>query len=141
MNNIKYGNNQEIDILATKVRLNEVIHIEVTCSSNALKSLGAKDYSGKKYESCANAYLEKKFLNDKVVKKIQDITSDTVEIKRWFIHADLKEPKQLDVFRRKGIETKHINDVIKDIKEQDLKEFIGDKRIKQLFDILDRKGT
>lgn len=135
MNNIKYGRNQEVDILATKVGLNEVIHIEVTCSSNAVTFLGTSEAGEKDYKSCAEAYLQKKFLNNDVVKKIKSITNDTVEIKRWFIHADLKEKKQLDFFHAKGIETKHINDVIKDIKDRDLKEFIGDKRIKQLIDI------
>jgi len=51
----------------------------------------------------------------------------------------LKEEKQLNVFHAEGIETKHINNVIKEIKERDLKEFIGDKRIKQLFDIMCKK--
>ena len=139
MNNIKYGRNQEIDILAIKVGLDEVIHIEVTCSSNAVTFLGISEAGEKDYKGCAETYLQKKFLNDDVVKKIKDITDDTVKIKRWFIHADLKEEKQLNVFHAEGIVTKHINNVIKEIKERDLKEFIRDKRIKQLFDIMCKK--
>ncbi len=137
MNNIKYGNNQEIDILATKKAVtNEVIHIEVTCSSNPLSLLGTTEHGEKDYENCTEKYLQKKYLNDSVIKKIKEITDNNIMINRWFIHAKLKESKQLEMFKRKGIKTIHIHNIVKEIEDIKLKQFIGDKRIKQLFDIL-----
>ena len=136
MNNIKYGNNQEIDILATKTGTNQVVHIEVTCSSNAVALLGTNKAGEKDYKGLAHKYLQKKYLNDKVIEKIKKLTNDNVEIERWFIHADIKNPKQLEIFHQKGIKNVHINEIVKDIRDNELKHFVGDKRIKQLFDII-----
>lgn len=50
VNNVKYGNNQEIDILATKVGKDLVIHLEVSCSSNPVGILGIKKAGEKDFE-------------------------------------------------------------------------------------------
>jgi len=49
--------------------MDEVIHIEDTCSSNAVTFLGTSEAGEKDYKGCAKEYLQKKFFNDDVVKK------------------------------------------------------------------------
>ena len=88
------------------------------------------------YEKFALEYLKKKFFNEKVLDRIDNISNKNVQIERWFIHAKLKEPKQLEIIQNKGIKTKHIKNIIKDIEKLKLNKFSGDKRLKQLFDIM-----
>ena len=69
--------------------------------------------------------------------KIKTVTGqEDVKVERWFIHAKLVEPRQLDFFQEKGVKTIHVNNIIEEIKEHPLKNFVGDKRVKQLFDIM-----
>ena len=144
MNNIKYGHNQEIDILAIKPNANKVTHIEVSCSSNPQNIYGGdrKTYGNRLPPSenqvieSAIKYIEKKFLNEKVAKKIKELTNNDVEIERWFIHAKSKDERQKDIFKERGIKTLHIKEVIGEIESSELRTFIGDKRLKQLFDII-----
>ena len=135
MQNIKYGFNNEIDILATKLPINKVIHIEVSCSSNPVGILGTNKAGEKNYERFALEYLEKKFFNQRVLDRINEI-SNKIQIERWFIHAKLKEPKQLEIIQKKDIKTIPIDGVISDIKKSKLNVFSGDKRLKQLLDII-----
>tara|TARA_Y100000310_G_C20646634_1_gene797019 strand:- start:338 stop:829 length:492 start_codon:yes stop_codon:yes gene_type:complete len=141
MNNIKYGHNQEIDILATKTASNKIIHIEVTCSSNPVSIIGTKKAGEKDYEQYAIKELNKKFFNEQVIDKIKEVTNQDVEIKRWFIHAKLKEPRQLDTIKSKDIKTIHIKTIIKEIIKSRLNKFSGDKRLKQLFDIMQEENV
>lgn len=136
LNNVRYGYNKEIDILATKPSTNKVIHIEVSCSSNPVGIFGTNKAGEKDYERYAIDFLNKKFFNEDVVNKIKEIVNPNVEIEKWFVHAKLKEPKQLNVFESKGIKTIHIKTIIEDIKNSKLNKFSGDKRLKQLFDIV-----
>lgn len=138
ISNIKYGRNNEIDILAIKNKFNKVIHIEVSCSSNPITVLGtnnAKD--NKNYNECAEIYINKKYFNKDVGEKIHETVGRTIPIERWFVYAKLKEPKQLKIFKSKEIETFNINEILKNIKNAKLNAFSGDKRIKQLLDIMD----
>lgn len=135
MSNIKYGNNQEIDILATKINTNEVIHIEVSCSSNPISVFGTNIAGNQNYKRNAADYLEKKYFNQKVNEKIKELTEERVKIDRQFIHGKLREPKQLLIFEKSGVKTIYIGKVIKDIQGAELRSFSGDKRIKQLLDI------
>lgn len=135
MNNIKYGNNKEIDILATKLGRNDIIHIEVQCSSNPQSILGRNDIRDEDYQQAATDFAEKKFFNQEVKEKILALSGQE-PTKRWFIHAMMREPRQLEVFRQRGVETIDIKKVVESIKSSSLKNFSGDKRIKQLFDII-----
>jgi len=138
MSNIKYYGNKEIDILATKIGENKVIHIEVSCSSNPRGIFGVSNLSAKDYKTHALSYLEKKYFNKYVEEKIKELTNcKDILIERIFVHAKVKPLtyKQLEIFREKGVETVHINDIIKEITNS--KKFVGDNRMKQLFDIMD----
>ncbi|MDO8642172.1 MAG: hypothetical protein Q7R76_01095 [Candidatus Woesearchaeota archaeon] len=135
MNNIRYGHNQEIDVLATKLGKNGIIHIEVSCSSNPSDIVGTKNHEKIGYEQAAINFAEKKFFNKEVKGKILALSGQEPK-ERWFIHAIMDEPKQLDILREKGIKPINIKDVIKDIQSSDLRDSSGNKRIKQLFDII-----
>lgn len=137
INNVKYGRNNEIDILAIKNKFNKVTHVEVSCSSNPITILGTNNVKdNKNYKECAEIYINKKYFNKDVSDKIQGIVGRAIPIERWLVYAKLKEPKQLNIFESKGIKTFNVNEILQNIKNTNLNAFSGDKRIKQLLDIM-----
>ncbi len=135
MSSVRYGN-QEMDILAMKPETKCIIHAEVTCSSEPMGNLGSdgENIDKKSLTDCANYYIEKKYKNTE--DKIKDLTCKDIEIKPMLVYGQLRNEEQLKIFKKAGIECKSVNEIIKDIGSKKLKEFLGDKRLKQFIDIL-----
>lgn len=139
ISNARYGHNHEIDILALKIREKEniLIHVEVSCSSNPIGLLGSGSAGNKKdYEILTQEYANKKFFNNEVKERIKKLAGGKEPSQRWFVHGKMKEPRQLQVLHKLGIHTISIAEVVSGIVSHPLNQFSGDKRIKQLLDLM-----
>ncbi len=109
---------REIDFLAVKKvgdKL-EYFHIEVSISYHpigVLRKHAAFGTSGDDIENSASEYIDKKFFQPKVCQAIKLIFG-TDKYKKMFIHGRLKDYKQLEVFKKKGVGCLPLRELIKE---------------------------
>lgn len=142
INNLKIGVN-EIDLLAVKVKdgsMTEKIHIEIQCSSNPVGYIGgsssAKVRSENELKKGVSEYVQKKFLQRKVIKVVESYFGKGYE--KWFICGVLKDECTIDAFKKHNIRVMRIWEILEEYREmsKNKKDYIGTaqgNRYQQLF--------
>ncbi len=110
---------REIDLLAVRLDSNssvvERLHIEVQISSNPIGVLRDRSEFGETFknpQASAKSYIQKKYNHKLIVNMIKSYFGKHKYCK-VFVHGKLKRPDQLDVFRKSGIETIAISELVK----------------------------
>ncbi len=113
---VKYGNNNEIDLLACRNQPNqsEYWHVEVQISYSPVayvSNSNAKARDLVQIKDDVNSWIEKKFTSEKVATKRNSIVPD-VNWKFVFVHGVVKDSRELAVIRNHGIELVSYKDVV-----------------------------
>lgn len=125
----------EMDILAVRLGASEgsereAWHVEVQSSFRPMNYLtplpkrlqqetgkgagSAFQRTPEMVEECVEAWIEKKYRKDKMVKH-RDFFCTGAEWKRVLVHAVVKHEKELDEFRRQGVETIPLQKVLEEL--------------------------
>ena len=125
---------READFLAIKIENKKTYfyHIEVQLSHNpvgVLRPSARFGTSEKNPQKSAKGFIEKKFYQKKLCKKIEKVFG-TKKYDRMFIYGRLKNPKQLNIFEARGINCISIGELIQkaahsDAQTEALKSFCG----------------
>lgn len=130
---------READFLAIKNRDGKMehFHIEVQMSYSPSGVLRAKSPYGnsvKEYQKAAEEFIEKKFFHPKLSKHIGKVLG-TKNYKKVFVYGRLKEPRQLEIFKKKEIQCISLKELIDEASKSISKtyEFINFRNISDLW--------
>lgn len=121
--NVKYGTNQEIDILAMNSK-GDKMHVEVQVSSNPLAILShGVNLSDKSFKEGGRRYFSKKFDNDKVKQITGKYFGDTYS--KCLVLGNFKSQENIDELARLGVSIIPFSKVISDLRSKTF----GDTRV------------
>src|SRR3989344_3324009 len=121
--NIKYGTNQEIDVLAMNSKGGKM-HVEVQVSSNPLAILSdGVNLSDKSFKEGAAKYFRKKFDNEKVKELTGKYFGDTYS--KCLVLGNFKSQENIDELSRLGVSIISFSQVISDLRSKTF----GDTRV------------
>ena len=128
--------NDECDLLGVRIegRQIEGIHCEVQVSARPIgyvarlpeeerKKLGAKGSSSAKKRpekmmigKCVASWMEKKFFNSKKSSMRNELWPGLKKWRMMFVHGKLKDERELDFMKKRGIETRHVSEIFEELK-------------------------
>ena len=120
MRGVKVGLS-EMDLLAVRARDRtlECWHVEVQVSFSPMGYIGgdnnAKRRTPKETADGVNAWIEKKFLQEKIASRRADLIPNA-NWKYVFVHAVARHPEELGLIQKKGIILKPYHEVIENLK-------------------------
>ena len=121
--NIKYGRNQEIDILAMNSK-GDKMHVEVQVSSNPLGILSdGVNLSDKSYKEAGGKYFRKKFDNESVRVITSKYFGDTYS--KCLVLGNFKSKENIDEIANLGVSIVSFSKVISDLRSKTF----GDTRV------------
>lgn len=110
----------EIDLLAikTQCKVPQYLHVEVQISFNPIGYIGgdsnARIRTEEEIKEGVYEYYKKKFTNERKIQKRNEVLPN-VEWQFQFVHAVVKEPKELKYLKELGVKVISYKDVLNDL--------------------------
>jgi Holliday junction resolvase-like predicted endonuclease len=135
----------EIDLLAASFREPDALHVEVTVSADPIGYVGrdaggsyVKKRTPEEVEAGAEEWFTRKFRGKgmRVARRREELCPDR-DWRFMLVHGNLKYPEELDPMRERGVEAKHIGEVLEELADRK-RAFVTSSEasgVAELFDI------
>jgi Holliday junction resolvase-like predicted endonuclease len=110
----------EIDLLAinTQIKSHQFLHVEVQISFNPIGYIGGNNNAGTRTDQVIKEgmyeYYVRKFISDGKKQKRNDVLPN-VDWQFQFVHAVVREPKELECLKELGVKVISYKDVLNDL--------------------------